>query len=485
MLTKLFSSPRFNTRITSDTVTKKEMILGYLLGPSGLLLLNAVIAGYLNIFYTDVLKLSGLMGGVFLTLMPILSKILDALTNLWMGQIIEKTKTKEGKARPWLLIAIPLIILSAILLFTVPNASDTVKAIYIAFTYNLYYCIAYTIYNMSHTLLMPLSTRDNKERDKLAMLSNVAMCIVPGMFVSMIFPMVLLPFMGVDRGRWMMVITIFSIVALPAMLLEYYFTKERVTLSEQGNAKDGERRESGMSLGQQLKACLHSKYWVYAMVMLVVGTLINGAVQASRLYYCNWVLGSYNDGTNSLLNIIGQAPLGFGIFMVWPLTKKFGKRNCILVGSIMNAMGMITTLIDPRSFPLVLSGMVVASFGSLPATYTNTALMADAMDYVEYKQGFRCDGLTASIYSIVNTISTGIGVGILNMGLAMFNYIPPAEDGTVVAQSAGLQTWLIVLALGLCVVSALVNIFMLLPYKLDKEMPAIREEMEQRRAAKA
>ena len=88
------------SRINSEQVTKSEKWLGYLLGPAGALLLNAVLATYLNVYYTDVLNLTPLWGGVFLTVFPIVSKIIDAVTNIVMGQIIDRTHTKEGKARP-------------------------------------------------------------------------------------------------------------------------------------------------------------------------------------------------------------------------------------------------------------------------------------------------------------------------------------------------------------------------------------------------
>ena len=82
----------------------------------------------------------------------------------------------------------------------------------------------------------------------------------------------------------------------------------------------------------------------------------------------------------------------------------------------------------------------------------------------------------------MNTISAGIGTGIVNMGLAAFNYVPPAADGSWVPQSAELQTLLIVMALGLSVIGPAVNILCLISYKLDKEMPVIREEMERRKS---
>ena len=100
----MLSAKLFDSRIHSQNVTGKEKWLGYLLGPCGALLLNAVLATYLNVYYTDVLKLTTVWGGAFLVVFPLMSKIIDAVTNVLMGYIIDRTKTKQGKARPWLLL---------------------------------------------------------------------------------------------------------------------------------------------------------------------------------------------------------------------------------------------------------------------------------------------------------------------------------------------------------------------------------------------
>ncbi|MBQ1848418.1 MAG: MFS transporter, partial [Clostridia bacterium] len=100
---KLLDSRLFNSRVNSKNVSGKEKWIGYLFGPIGALLLNAVLASYLLPYYTDVLNLQLIWGGVFITVFPIVSKIIDALTNILMGYIIDRTKTKQGKARPWLL----------------------------------------------------------------------------------------------------------------------------------------------------------------------------------------------------------------------------------------------------------------------------------------------------------------------------------------------------------------------------------------------
>jgi GPH family glycoside/pentoside/hexuronide:cation symporter len=139
---RILDKKAFDSRIKSESVTNKEKWLGYLLGPAGALLLNAVLATYLNVYYTDVLNLTHLWGGLFLTIFPIISKIIDAITNVVMGYVIDRTKTRHGKARPWLLLSAPLVTISGILLFTVPQASETVQVIWVMVSYNLFYSFA-------------------------------------------------------------------------------------------------------------------------------------------------------------------------------------------------------------------------------------------------------------------------------------------------------------------------------------------------------
>lgn len=139
----LLDRKAFQSRVCTAEVGRKEKWLGYLLGPAGALLLNAVLATYLNVYYTDILKLTHIWGGAFLVVFPILSKIVDAVTNVVMGYIIDRTHTKEGKARPWLLLSAPLLTITGILLFTVPSGSETVQVIWVMVSYNLFYSFAY------------------------------------------------------------------------------------------------------------------------------------------------------------------------------------------------------------------------------------------------------------------------------------------------------------------------------------------------------
>ena len=135
---KLFSSPKLDSRIKSANVQKSERWLGFFASPAIIYIAYYVMSGtYLNQFYVDVVKAGGIAGGAFLALLPVLSKVLDAVTNLLMGMVIDRTKTRQGKARPWLLISAPILAIAGIALYVVPSGNSTLQAIWIAISYNL------------------------------------------------------------------------------------------------------------------------------------------------------------------------------------------------------------------------------------------------------------------------------------------------------------------------------------------------------------
>ena len=419
--------------VKSPEVTRKEKWLGYLLGPAGALLLNAVLATYLNVYYTDVLKLTTLWGGAFLTF-PIVSKIIDAITNIIMGQVIDRTKTKEGKARPWLLLSAVLVPITGVLLFTVPESSDTVKALWVMISYNLFYSFAYTIFNMSHGLMVPLSTRDSTARGGLSVFNQITTIMMSGILVALVFPMVIMPMIGVDKQKWITLMCVLSIVALPLTLLEYFFTKERIT----EEAKElGERDK--LSFGEQMKLLFTDRYMLLIYSYFLVTTIGTTIKNIGLVYYCNYVLGTYNDGvTQMLVSVIGGIPMGIGIFAVWPLAKKFGKRNVTMVGCALIAIGSLICWLFPTNMVIVLIGQFIKNTGGLPGSYVFMALFADCLDHMEWKSNLRIDGAAMSIYNIIAVAMVGIMTGVFNWMLARAGYLAPFTAGSVAEASAKL-----------------------------------------------
>ena len=420
----------FQSRINSEEVTLAEKWLGYLLGPAGALLLNAVLATYLNVYYTDVLKLTHVWGGAFLIVFPIVSKIIDAITNVVMGYIIDRTHTAEGKARPWLLLSAPLLTVTGILLFTVPSGNETVQVIWVMVSYNLFYSFAYTIFNMSHNLMVPLSTRSITQRGSLSVFNQIATIMMSGILVALVFPMAIMPMIGVDQGKWITLMSVLSILALPLTLLEYYFTKERVTLEERRGGI-----ERTVPFAQQLKAIFTDKYMLLIYAYFLIYTAGVSIKNISLVYFCNYVLGTYNDGiTQTMLSIIGGIPMGIGIFAVWPLAKKFGKRNVTLAGFILYAVGGAICWAFPTNMTVMLVGQFIKNIGGLPCAYVFMALFADVLDHLEWKTGFRSDGVAMSVYNIIAVAMVGVCTGVFNGLLGHAGYIAPEiVDGVTVA----------------------------------------------------
>lgn len=479
-MTNKLSSPLLNSRVKSDEVRKSEKWLGYLLGPSGALLLNAVLATYLNVYYTDVLKLTTIWGGAFLTVFPIISKVIDAITNVIMGYIIDHTKTAQGKARPWLLLSAPLLLISGVLLFVVPQGNETVQVIWVMLSYNLFYSFAYTIYNMSHNLMVPLSTRNTEQRGSLSVFNQISTIMMSGIIVALIFPMLIMPQLGVDKSKWIVTMSVLSCLALPLTLMEYYFTKERVTM-EDINKKEEEK----IPYKNLLKAIFTDKYMVLILLYFLIYTVGTQFKNLGLVYFCNYVLGTYNNGkTQTMISVIGGIPMGIGIFAVWPLAKKFGKRNLTMAGFVLYAIGSAICWICPTNMVVVLVGQFIKNIGGLPCAYVFMALFADVLDHLEWKNSFRCDGIAMSIYNIIAVTSVGIVTGLFNMLLSKSGYVAPSLiNGETVAavQSVATKNAITFSFVGLETITAVILIVILAFINVEKHIDKEQAEIKARK----
>ena len=483
---KLLGSKIFDTRIKSANVQNSERWLGFLFGPAFVMSMFYISGqSYLNTFYTDVLKLTPVWGGAFLATLPIVSKILDAITNLIMGWIVDHTKSRHGKARPWLLLSAPLLVICGILLFSVPRASMAVQVAWVTISYNLYFSIAFTMYNISHNLMVPLSTRNSKQRDALSIFASVGVSMIPGALVAFVMPSFVLPYIGIDQSKWMLVMSILSILALPAVLMEYYFTRERVT----EETTEDDQNTQKVTTKDQIRGCLKSSYWVIIMIILIVYNLYNNFQVTSMIYYANWVLGSYNDGiTLTLLNVGGQFPLGFGVLLLWPLVKRFGKRNVMAGGFLLGIVGCLLGMTNIHSMGVALAGLILKSLGTIPITYILVGMLADTLDHIEYVNGFRCDGFSTSVQSVILTIASGVSAGLFNLALSRTGYLAPSgteEEIAAMVQPHAAQN---LFAWGVFLVPAVgfaVCFLLLIRYRLDKELPGMQTEIALRNKAEA
>ena len=463
-------NPIFNTKVKSANVKWKEMLFGYLIGPIGGLVTSQIFAVYLNTYWTDVLGL-GENYSLFLSMFPLISIIFIAIGNFVVGQIIERTKTRHGKARPYFFPAAVLIAGATVLLYAVPSGNQVLQLVWIAVAYNLYYAVAYPLYSAANSLMIPLSTRNGKQRSSLSVISNLAGTAATFFATTLMSLPFLVPVFNNKQGPWLIFMCVISVLSLVLISLQYYYTRERIT---EENIKLNIKAEK-IPVKKQLKALVTNKYWlivmIYYFIFQFVGTMQNSTV----VYFCNYVLGTYNDGyTQTVLNLVSGIPMMIGMFFVWPLANKFGKKNCMLVGLLLAAAGCGIGMIGPTSWALVLAGMCLRSLAVSPAIYLVFALIADVLDNIEAKNGFRCDGMSVAVMSIVMSVLGSLSIGIFNAITGATGYVKPVEDaaGNIVAavQNAATQNAIVWCYLGFMLVGYIICAVLLVFVRVEKNI---------------
>lgn len=415
----------------SANVKLPEMLFGYFLGPFGALLASGIFTNFLNRYWTDILfanyKVDGVMPQsitTYLTLLPLLSAILIVAGNLVAGQLIERTKTKAGKARPWILLSSVLLGVACVVMFIVPmgNGTDTpiLTMVLTAIAYNLYYSVAYPLYNTANSTLVPVSTRNGNQRGLIASFANFAGVGVMGAG-GMVFPMIVSWFLGgwemPSKTAWTVAFIAIGIVTFLFTVLQYYFTRERVT--EESLHLSAVTKEK-VSVKNQLKAVSTDKFWWIVIIFYLSFQFTGAFKNLSITYFCTdhfsgtAVGGADGSGAMAIINILGAVPMAVAMAFIWPLSAKFGKRIVVLIGCAVAVAGGVIAGIAPDNFYVVAVGVALKSLGSSPACYMILALIADVLDHIEAKKGYRCDGLTMSIYSSLMAASTPIAIGIFN-----------------------------------------------------------------------
>lgn len=435
----IFENPILSTKIKSANAKLfPEALIGYFLGPTLAMLSNSVLSNYLNKYLTDVLGLGNSWAGPFLTLLPVLSVILVVAGNIIVGRVMENNKTKAGKARPLLLVAIPLMILalSVLFVFTPYPSSDATRIgamIGIAIGYNLWFSVAYPFYYTSHAALVGLSTRNSKDRSLIATIANATQLAAIGI-CSMVLPF-FLKYIFIDGNpqasydAWKIFVIALMVISALGAILEYYFTRERVT-EESFNTAIAQPVKKATPMSVQAKVCLKDKYWIIMIVFFLMYQLGGMLKNVSQLYFCQSMFpdaeGLYtiaNGGAlHGTLSIIGAIPTALGMVIAWPLANKIGKGKAIFFGALLAVAGGALGLIFPNNYIIVVISFVIKALGSTPAMYLSLALLADIMDHQEAMHSVRTDGLSMSIYGAIMVGMTGIATGILNAVLSAVGY---------------------------------------------------------------
>ena len=477
----LWSSPLTSSRIKSPDVKLPEMLIGYFIGPFGALLSSGIFTSFLNKYFTDVLKLDT----GFLSVLQLVSTLLIVAANLIVGQLIERTRVLAGKARPWVLLSALTLSVSSVLMFIVPF-EGTAKMVWIAIAYNLYYAVAYPIYNTANSTLIPVSTRNSQQRGALASFTNVAGLGVMGVG-SMIFPVLVSNVMKEDQHRWFLVMLGVAIFSALTIYLQFKFTRERVTEELLGEGS-GAARVKTASMGEQLKAVTSEKWW-WLILLFYLAFQCSGAMKnGSMSYFCQWVIGAA--GTidwgmaQTILAVLGAIPMAVAAAVVVPLANKLSKRVVVMTGMLVGVAGGIIAGLGGGQIVPVAIGVALKCLGSAPAAYLILAMLADVIDHIEFKSGIRTDGLTMSIYSSVMVAATPICNAVFMAMLGGSGYVAPPKDAAAAAamtQSAAVQSTIGISYIWIETVAYAICAALMLLWTVERDLPAEQETIAQRK----
>lgn len=476
----IWSNPVLKSVVRSDDVKIPEMLIGYLIGPFGALLSSGIFTSMLQKYLNEVLGLSN----SFLTALPLVSTIFIIIANLVVGQLIEKTRVLAGKARPWILLSAATLSIASILMFVVP-ADGMARMIWIAVAYNLYYSVAYPIYNTANATMVPVSTRNGQQRSMLASLSNIAGLGVMGTG-SMVFPILASNILKNDRSRWLMIMIFVALITALTIILQYKFTRERVT--EEDLLADPSQKENVVktaTMKEQLKAVTSEKWWwiiiIFYMLFQWSGAIKNGAMTQ----FCEWVVGldvvSGDWGiAQTILSIAGAVPMAVAVVVVMPLAGKIGKAKTTFIFLVIGFLGGLIAGLFPENLLIVGLGVGIKCLGSSPACYLILAMLADVIDHIEYKTGLRTDGLTMSIYSSLMVAATPIGSAILNALLTAFGFDQTLVFGEGVQSASARMAlsvsyiWIETVCYGICAL-------LILGFTVEKNLKKEQEEIKIRK----
>ena len=375
------------------------------------------IGSYLTVFYTDIVGLAPAAAAAIM----MIARVWDAVNDPMMGAIAERTRSKFGRFRPYILFGSPLLAIFSVLCFTHPFAgSSKAGVIYAAVTY-IITGMLYTLVNIPYGALAAVMTEDAEQRNKINASRNVGMN-VGILIVNGITANVMLFFSGkgaeVANGNgYFMTALVYAIISIPCFLAVFFTSKEQVV---------PEVTKEKFSLKTTITGLVTNKNLMILLVIMILQMAAWMGRIGVVIYYIMYCLGSF-----TLIPVIMLAPSVCGIvssLLVPKVMSKLGKRVTLQIAVTCQGLALLAmyfTPFDNLTLIIIESGLVGFFNVSFPCSLS---LLGDAIDYNEYKTGIRNDGIAYATYGLAQKLGNAIGASVGVLLLAAFGYVANAQQ---------------------------------------------------------
>ena len=470
----------------AEKIKLKEKI-AYGFGDAASSMFWKIFGMYSLFFYTDVFGITAAAAGT----MFLIARLWDSFFDVFVGIAADRTKTKWGKYRPYLLwFAIPFAVMG-VFTFYAPSFSSIGKLVYAYITYSLM-MIVYSLINVPYASLLGAISADPKERNQLSSY-RMSFAFI-GSFVTFMLLQPLIDFFSktFDNNNikqlahtaeasvstsvtgWVMGVGVIGVICVILFLLCFSWTKERVQQIES---------EENVSIKTDLKNLFHNAPWWILVATGLAALLFNAVRDSVAIYYfrdfvkLNYKMAGTGWDITTIYFLVGQAANLIGVMAAPSISAKYGKKKTYMIAILLAGLLSIVFYFIPNNIVWILALQFLISIFAgyvLPLLWS---MFADIVDHQELLTGRRATGLIFSSSSMSQKLGWALGAALSGWILAWFNYIPDA-----VTQSADTifgEKLMISLLPAACCVLAFVGMFF---YPLsDKKVKEISEELNSRR----
>jgi GPH family glycoside/pentoside/hexuronide:cation symporter len=443
--------------------------LGYGLGDTASNFYFQVFNIFLLYYYTDVFGISAAAAGT----MFLVTKIIDAASDPVMGLIADRTDTRWGKFRPYILWAAVPYAVAGFAMFAGPDLSDSGKLVYAYVTYTLM-MLAYTAINVPYSALMGVISPSSVERTKVASYRFICAFAAAWLIGTFVTPLKNILGGGDEALGFKLTMGIFAVVSIALFWVCFATTKERVQPVQGKTDMRGD-----------FKALMSNGPWI-ALFAAAIFTLMNVAVRnGTIMYYFKYYVG--DDGTplflifdkTAVFMSLGLFAMIIGTSLTSTLCKYFEKRAMLITLTILNAISMgLFYITPPDQYWLMVAINCIGTLIVGPTPALVWSMYTDTADYGEWKTGRRITGLTFSSLQFAQKLGLAVGAGFAGIILGWFGFV--ANEAQTPESLAGIRFLFSILPALLALAGAVAIFF----YKIDaKTINTFERELQERHAA--
>ena len=376
----------------------------------------ALLTAFMMIYLTDTI---GLSMGVVSTLIA-LSKVFDGVSDFFFGRMIDKTKSKMGKARPWMLWPYIGCAITLVACFSIPTSwGQTAQYIFFFLSYTLLNAVFFTANNIAYASLTALITKNTSERVQIGsfrfIFAFATKIVIEAVTIFAV------GWLGGGVMGWRLIAIIYAVVGLITNTLSVFSVKELPEEEEEGNAE--EKKENELTFLQSFKVLLKNKYYVIISSSYIL-TQLYASVIGMGTYYAKYILGNET--------LFSDLSLAINITMVVALTilpyviKKLGGMYKLNIwGYVLAALGRVGVMVAAYmgSLPLMIAFTAVSTIGIAPLQGDLNALIASCSEHTTLTTGYRLEGMMYSCSSLGLKIGGALGTAICGWLLDAAGYV--------------------------------------------------------------